>query len=238
MTSFVLNWVDDHDPRAWRRWMLAAAIVVSAHAAAVGGYLLWRPPPEQFGDNSSVISLELEPIDSVADARQIDMAPAPEEMIEQKAVPTPTPQPVKPKVEEPPPPPQPAPSELTLQEPKPPQKVEQQAPPAPVTAAPVKGGAPRVAPTWETSLMRKLQQFKRYPGGARVRGEQGVALLAFTVDRSGHVLTRRVVRSSGYPDLDSEVMAMVERAQPLPAFPASMTQAQLSLTVPIRFSLR
>jgi hypothetical protein len=31
---------------------------------------------------------------------------------------------------------------------------------------------------------------------------------------------------------------MIERAQPLPAFPHSMTAAELSLTVPIRFSLR
>jgi hypothetical protein len=31
---------------------------------------------------------------------------------------------------------------------------------------------------------------------------------------------------------------MMIRAEPLPAFPASMTAAQLGLTVPIRFSLR
>ena len=30
---------------------------------------------------------------------------------------------------------------------------------------------------------------------------------------------------------------MIERAQPLPAFPHNMTANQLSLTVPIRFSL-
>jgi hypothetical protein len=30
---------------------------------------------------------------------------------------------------------------------------------------------------------------------------------------------------------------MVERAQPLPAFPASMTEARLDLTVPIFFAL-
>jgi len=34
------------------------------------------------------------------------------------------------------------------------------------------------------------------------------------------------------------VMAMIMRAEPLPAFPASMSQPQLDLTVPIRFSLR
>jgi hypothetical protein len=31
---------------------------------------------------------------------------------------------------------------------------------------------------------------------------------------------------------------MIQRAEPLPAFPASMTERQLDLTVPIRFSLR
>ena len=61
---------------------------------------------------------------------------------------------------------------------------------------------------------------------------------AFTIDRNGHVLSRHIVNGSGYADLDAEVLALVERAQPMPAFPASMTEAQLDLTVPIRFSLR
>jgi periplasmic protein TonB len=47
-----------------------------------------------------------------------------------------------------------------------------------------------------------------------------------------------VEKSSRYPDLDAEVIAMIERAQPLPPFPASMPQPKLDLTVPIRFSLR
>jgi protein TonB len=46
------------------------------------------------------------------------------------------------------------------------------------------------------------------------------------------------VRSSGHPELDSEVMAMIQRAQPLPAFPPQMTQSSVQLVVPIRFSLR
>ena len=61
-------------------------------------------------------------------------------------------------------------------------------------------------------------------------------LLGFSVDRSGRVLTRRVVQSSGHPDLSQEVMEMVMRAQPLPAFPPSMTQSELDLTVPISFT--
>ncbi len=36
----------------------------------------------------------------------------------------------------------------------------------------------------------------------------------------------------------TRLMAMIMRAEPLPAFPPSMPQPQLDLTVPIRFSLR
>lgn len=239
MSSSALSWFDD-DPRARRRWIIAAVIVFCAYcAAAAAGYLLWRPQPDWIGDESSVISLELAPIDSVADAKQTDVAPAPEEMVEQKATPVqPVQQPEQPKVEEPPPP-EPTPSAIALpQEKKPPVPTEEQRPPAPVTAAPVKGGAPRVEPSWETRLFRKLQQAKRYPSAARSRGEQGVVLLAFSIDRDGHVTSRHIAKGSGYAALDDEAMAMVERAQPMPAFPPSMSQAAISLTVPIRFSLR
>lgn len=122
--------------------------------------------------------------------------------------------------------------------PKPPEKVEEARPPAPITAQRVKGGAPRVEPSWQSTLVRRLQQFKRYPREAQSHSEEGVVLLRFSIDRNGHVLAHSIARSSGYSDLDEEVMAMIMRAEPLPAFPTSMPQPQLDLTVPIRFSLR
>ena len=239
MSSSAIHWFDN-DPHTRRRWAVAAVIVFCAYTAAgTAGYLLWRSQPDAIGDDSSVISVELAPIDSVADAKQVDVAPAPEEMVEQKATPVqPEKQPEQPKVEEPPPP-EPTPSAVALpEETKPPVPVEEPRPPAPVTAAPVRGGAPRVEPSWQTLLFRKLQQVKRYPSAARSRGEQGVVLLAFSINRDGHVMSRHIVKGSGYAALDDEAMALVERAQPMPAFPPSMTEAQLSLTVPIRFSLR
>ncbi len=101
-----------------------------------------------------------------------------------------------------------------------------------------KGGAPHIAPAWQTTLVRHLERYKRYPSDAQDRGEEGVVLLGFTVDRTGHVLAHHIVRSSGHPELDDEVMSMIERAQPLPPFPQTMTEAKLELTVPIRFSLK
>ncbi len=233
-----LPWLEDDYSQDLFRWSIAGAAVVCVHAALVGGYLLWHQPDQDIGDDASVVSVELAPIDSVADANQRDVAPAPEDMIEQRAVPAVEKQPDQPKVDEPPPPPAVTMADVALPEQKPPEKAEQERPPAPRTTARVQGGAPRVEATWQTVLLKHLQQYKRYPQSAQTQGEQGVVLLGFSVDRNGRVLEHRIVQSSGHADLDDEVMAMIERAQPLPAFPTSMTQSKLDLTVPIRFSLR
>ena len=237
MTARSLTWFGDDDPRDLLRWSVAAAVVVCVHAALVGGYLLWHQPEQAVGDDELVVTVELAPIESVADANQRDVAPGPEDMIEQKAEPAVEKPPDQPKLEQPPPPPSVTMPDAALPEQKPPEKVEEARPPAPRTTARVQGGAPRAEPTWAATLVKHLQQFKRYPREAQARGAQGVVLLGFTVDRSGRVLAHHVARSSGHADLDNEAMTMIERAQPLPAFPASMTSASLDLTVPIRFSL-
>ncbi len=238
MTQLDLGWLEDGHSPDLTRWALAAGIVACVHAAVIAGFLLWHQPADEIGDASSVVTVELAPIDSVADANQRDVAPGPEDMIEQKAVPEVDKQPDQPKLDEPPPPPAVSMPDVALPEQKPPEQVEEQRPPSPRTTSRVQGGAPRVEPTWQTVLLKRLQQHKRYPQSAQAGGEQGVVLLGFSVDRNGRVLEHRIVQSSGYADLDNEVMAMIERAQPLPAFPASMTQSKLDLTVPIRFSLR
>jgi len=231
-------WFEDENPRDLLRWTAAAVVVVGIHAGVVA-YLLARQTPVEIGDNAEVVTVELAPIDSTPDAVERDVAPAPETMIESKPLPPP-PQEEKPpeqvKVEQPPP--DEAPAIVPLPETKPPEKVEEARPPAPTTAEKVKGGAPHIEPSWQTSLVRQLQRNKRYPSEAQARREQGVVLLSFSLDRSGHVLAHSIVRSSGFADLDSEVMAMIKRAEPLPAFPASMPQQRIDLTVPIRFSLR
>ena len=97
---------------------------------------------------------------------------------------------------------------------------------------------PRRHRSWRDLVLARLQQNKRYPASAEARHEQGVVTLSFSVDRNGRVLARSIVRSSGVAALDEEVLAMVQRAQPLPAFPPAMTQHSINLVVPIRFSLR
>jgi protein TonB len=221
MTALALPWFEDEDPRDLRRWAIAAAIVFAVHVGAVGGYMFFHRPDE-IGDVNSPVAFELAPSDDTID--QPEIAPVPEEQPKQ--------------VEEPPPPP-PEPQQATIAPPEEPQPVEQPKPPAPPPQPQrVKGGPPRVEPAWQTALVRHLQRYKRYPSDAQSRGEEGVVQLSFTVDRTGHVINHEIVRSSGHRELDTEVMSMIERAQPLPPFPASMPQAKLELTVPIRFSLQ
>jgi len=217
MTALALPWFEDEDPRDLRRWAIAAAVVVAIHVAAIAAYV-YVAIPNDIGDDASPVTVELSPSDDTVD--QPEVAPVPEQQQKQ--------------IEQPPP----DTSQAVVAQPEvqPQQQVEQ--PPTPAMPARTKGGAARAAATWETSLVKHLEKFKRYPGDAQSRGEEGVVLLSFTVDRTGHVMAHQIVHGSGHPDLDAEVMSMIDRAQPLPPFPAEMTDAKLDLTVPIRFSLR
>jgi periplasmic protein TonB len=235
MSALTFPWFEDQTPRDLGRWGAAAAIVFAVHAGA-SAYLLSRSAVDDIGGDTNVVTVELAPIDSTPDANARDIAPAPETMIE--SMPVPQPQEQKQaedsKIE-------PLPdAEAILPEPtvKPPEKAEEPRPVAPRTAAQVRGGAQSVEPSWQATLVRQLQRFKRYPPQAQARNEQGVVLLGFSLDRNGRVLAHRIVQGSGYTDLDNEVMEMIMRAEPLPAFPASMSQSRIDLTVPIRFSLQ
>jgi periplasmic protein TonB len=46
-----------------------------------------------------------------------------------------------------------------------------------------------------------------------------------------------IAKSSGRPVLDAEALALIQRAQPLPALPADFPSSTLDAVVPIEFSL-
>jgi TonB family C-terminal domain len=108
-------------------------------------------------------------------------------------------------------------------------------------AAPMPGASSRdsdALPNWKSQLVARLERYKRYPSAAQSRGEQGVAQLAFSIDRSGGVHNAHIVRSSGSSLLDRETLTLVERAQPLPPPPPEMSGSQIAIMVPIRYNMR
>jgi len=93
------------------------------------------------------------------------------------------------------------------------------------------------AMTFEQVLLGHLQRHKRYPLSARLRRQEGMPLVRFTMNRQGRVLHSRLERGSGFALLDAEAMALLERAQPLPPLPEHLPAAQLEIVVPIEFFL-
>jgi protein TonB len=159
-----------------------------------------------------------------------------------------------PKEVEPPPPPKFLPPEvyvpvpivplITLAEPPPTLKAITLPPPRETPAAPT---APLVQAVpfdgdardaYVAALFKHLNKYKRYPQSAKLRHEQGVVSLRFTIDGDGHVLAASLAKSSGSEALDKEVLAAVRRADPLPRIPDIFNRDRLDLVVPVEFVLR
>ena len=114
-------------------------------------------------------------------------------------------------------------------------------PPAPAKDehAPPDRNRPAPAPpaNYLSLLLAHLNAYKRYPYAARLRHEQGTVRLEFTMNRTGNVLSYRIVGSSGFADLDDEAREMIQNAQPLPPVPPAYPGSTLDLVLPLVFSL-
>lgn len=239
------------DGNDFRRWGLAAAIVLAAHVGVMASYLLLPETPPAGAPSAPAVIVDLAP-EAAAPPSELDLAPGPEMQEAQPVPEPPKPEPLAepiPKVE--------TPAEVVLPQQekveKPPEekKEVEKKPPAPRTTAaprsqrrvaprptaPSVGGAESRAAmaSWRNLVVARLQSVKRYPSG---ESGQGTATVSFSVDRNGRVLSRHLARSSGISALDREVMEMIMRAQPFPSFPPAMTQASVHLAVPVHFSRR
>jgi protein TonB len=99
-------------------------------------------------------------------------------------------------------------------------------------------GNPNAFAAYKTKVQRKLERSKKYPPSARNAKMEGTVTVRFTINRAGQVVQSQMVKSSGFPILDDEVMALLRRVNPFPEFPKEMTDSSITLTAPIRFSLK
>jgi protein TonB len=206
------------------RWGICFTVVLAAHCGAAALALLSVPEASDVGVDSPVVMLDLPESLMTQVAPPTDAAPGP---MEEESIATPPPK------EETKPPEQLAEVALPMPEPPKPEPPQEQ---RQATAPQASKAVPRSVVRWESELAAHIERFKRYPPEARSRGDQGIAKVAFTIDHDGHLLTSRIVQSSGVPSLDQETLAMLARAQPMPAPPGDMKE--LSFEVPIRFNLR
>ena len=231
------------------RWGACFALAVAFHAAGAAALFARWSEDSNLVAGTAVVMVDLAPV-AVSPNITTDVAPGP---LQQEAEPEPQPEKPIEKVELPPDPQAepvvavtPPPKLEPPKEKKPKQKHASLAsaptradPQADRPAAPMPGLSSRnsdALPNWKTQLVAKLERSKRYPSEAR--GDQGIAQLAFSVDRQGGVHNARIVRSSGSSVLDHETLALVQRAQPLPPPPPEVQGAQIPISVPIRYNAR
>ena len=231
------------------RWGACFALAVAFHAAGAAALFARWSEDSNLVAGTAVVMVDLAPV-AVSPNITTDVAPGP---LQQEAEPEPQPEKPIEKVELPPDPQAepvvavtPPPKLEPPKEKKPKQKHASLAsaptradPQADRPAAPMPGLSSRnsdALPNWKTQLVAKLERNKRYPSEAR--GDQGIAQLAFSVDRQGGVHNARIVRSSGSSVLDHETLALVQRAQPLPPPPPEVSGAQIPIVVPIRYNAR
>ena len=201
-----------HDRRELIRWLVCGVVVLFAHAGIAAALIEWRDLVEEGEVGTDAIVVEFQP-----EQIQTDPIPEPVEKVEEKQEPLPK-----------------QPTEAML----PPKPELQQEPPhedvPAVAPRPVQARAALM--TWRNQVVTILERNKRYPSDARARGEHGVARLAFSIDGAGHLVSSRIVASSGSAALDQETLALVQRAQPFPPPPPDLAGAEM--TVPVSFSIR
>ena len=236
------------------RWGACFALALSFHAAGAAALLARWSEDSDLVANAPLIMIELAALPVAPEIKPTELPPGPQQSEAQ-----PEPAPVKPaeKTVELPPELQVEPLVAVTPPPKQVEKpVEKKLRPkhASVASAPstAENKAERATalmpgasshnsdalPNWNSQLVARLERYKRYPSEAQSRGEQGVAQLAFSVDRSGGVHNPRIVRSSGSSLLDEATLALVERAAPLPPPPPEISGAQIAIVVPIRYTMR
>jgi len=258
----------EFEPRAlsWRLWLVAGVGALALHAACVVAAIASLRNDEADDDlGAPVIEIGLEPASQRGE--QTDLPPGPESdasvaapaMQEQKVVteqaelPKEKPvasetadrvvtmnDPVKPKEEAP-----------TVKKKRAEASEESAAaeatavpkiaalPEAPHTVAPAQGigeSARRARLTWQKELVAHFDRHKRYPAGHPARAAEIV--VSFELDRTGHVLSSRVVRSSGDPAFDEAALAMLKRSDPVPSPPPLVADEGLTFTLPVIFRVK
>ncbi|MCR6631883.1 MAG: energy transducer TonB [Magnetospirillum sp.] len=247
------------------RWGGSLATVLAAHASAVAAFLDFTPPPEP-PPPQAVMMVELAPNVAAPRSEKHDLTPGPQQERARPQETTPETPPEKQQVKDKvvaksevalPAKTQPKPKKRKTEPqvtPVPDPEPQEQRPPAEIATAPPAVAAP-VAPTatapapgvatvptpmnkdaWRSALMAHIQRHLRYPGIAQARRQEGVVWVQFAMTCQGKVLSSSIRQSSSVQVLDREALAVLARAQPLPA-PSDRADDHIELAVPVKFNL-
>jgi periplasmic protein TonB len=234
MTSLALTMPASEGGSELRRWLISGLVVVTAHLGVAAAMMRWQDVDDaDFPSPGIVIDIDFISVSPVI--VPIEHAPpGPPQVIAEEAPDKPREQ-AEEKVED-------IvraldPDVVTVEEVPKSEVVAERQEPAPETTAPQpsKRIDSNAIPGWKRQISLLLERNKRYPAAAQ-RQREGIAQVAFTLDRQGRVTASRILKSSGSSALDDAALELLKRAQPFPLPPPEVADDQLTLSVPINFT--
>lgn len=99
------------------------------------------------------------------------------------------------------------------------------------------GGRAGSSKNYFRTLMAHLANYKDYPAEAKKNKQQGIVTVQFTINTRGEILNYSIKKSSGYELLDKAALSLLQKASPAPALPTSFNKDELTLAIPIDYSL-
>jgi len=86
-------------------------------------------------------------------------------------------------------------------------------------------------------IKKKIERVWRYPQTAKDNGEQGVAVVKFSVNPEGRLIRSEVLSSSGSNSLDEGTLATIREAGPFAPFPPDFQPSVLHVIATFQYRL-
>jgi protein TonB len=84
-------------------------------------------------------------------------------------------------------------------------------------------------------IVRRISQYRFY-SNTRENAQQGLVVTRMTIGRDGRLMDVALMKSSGFPDLDSAVVETIRRASPFAPLPADLGRDQQIFIVPVNYT--
>ncbi|NIP29754.1 MAG: TonB family protein [Candidatus Dadabacteria bacterium] len=88
-----------------------------------------------------------------------------------------------------------------------------------------------------SKLREKIYQVWKYPDESKAKGEQGDLRIVFTIRKDGYLEDVRILRSSGFENLDNEVLRTIHVASPFYPFPQSWDEEKIKIPAVFNYEL-
>lgn len=92
--------------------------------------------------------------------------------------------------------------------------------------------------SWQKDVNNAIAKKQSYPRAALRKEIEGQVRVEINIDRDGNIVAHSLKSSSGHAVLDKEVPKLMKRVSPLPTPPASVNDNELTMVVPLAWSLQ